>query len=171
MSLCPVFDSILSNIDETLSINPSTNVFVFGNFNVNHKDWLIYSGRTDRPGELCYTYSISNDLTQTVNFPTRTPEYDCHSPVLLNLFNSSDTSICSTMAFPALGNSDVVVSVSIDFPSNSQRDAPFYRIAYNYSHTDCEGLYDHLRYVSWEDNFKLGASSAAAGEFCGWVQV
>ena len=46
------------------------------------------------------------------------------SPALLDLFISSDTSICSTMAFPPLGNSDhVVVSVSIDFPTNSQRDA------------------------------------------------
>ena len=48
-----VFDSISSNIDEVLSINPSANVFVFGDFNVNHKDWLIYSVGTDRPSELC----------------------------------------------------------------------------------------------------------------------
>ena len=43
-SLCTVFDSISSNIDEVLSINPSANVFVFGDFNVHHKDWLTYSG-------------------------------------------------------------------------------------------------------------------------------
>ena len=48
-----VFDSILSNIDEALSINTSANVFVFRNFNIHHKDWLTYSGGTDRPGELC----------------------------------------------------------------------------------------------------------------------
>ena len=33
-SLCTVFDSISSNIDEVLSIDHSTNVFVFGDFNV-----------------------------------------------------------------------------------------------------------------------------------------
>ena len=60
-SLCTVFDSISSNIDEVLSINPSANVFVFGDFNVHHKDWLTYSGGTDRPGKLCYNFSISND--------------------------------------------------------------------------------------------------------------
>ena len=81
-----VFDSISSNIDEVLSINPSTNVFVFGDFNVHHKDWLTYSGGTDRPGELCYNFSISNDLTQMVNFPTRIPDCDSHSPALLDLF-------------------------------------------------------------------------------------
>ena len=54
--LCAVFDSILSNTDELLSVNPSANVFFFGNFNIHHKDWLIYSGRTDRPGKLCFNF-------------------------------------------------------------------------------------------------------------------
>ena len=95
---------------------------------------------------------------------------DSHSPALLDLFISSDASIFSTMAFPPLGDSDHVVSVSIDFPTNSQQDAPFHRIAYVYSHADWDGLHDHLRDVPCEDIFKLGAS-AAASEFCEWVQV
>ena len=106
-----------------------------------------------------------------VNFPTRIPDSDPHSPAILDLFLSSDASICSTMVFPPLGNSDhVVVSVSLDFPTNSQQDAPFHRIAYDYSRADCDGLRDHLRDVPWEDIFKLGAS-AAASQFCEWVQV
>ena len=44
-----VFDSISSNIDEVFSINPSANVFVFGDFNVHDKDCLTYSDGTDRP--------------------------------------------------------------------------------------------------------------------------
>ena len=43
-------------------------------------------------------------------------------------------------------------------------------IAYDYSCTDWDGLCDHLRDVPWEDIFKLSAS-AAASEFCEWVQV
>ena len=75
------------------------------------------------------------------------------------------------MAFPPLGNSDhVVVTVSIDFLSNSQQDVPFHCIAYDYSHADWDGLHDHLRDVPCKNIFKLGAS-AAASEFCGWVQV
>ena len=75
------------------------------------------------------------------------------------------------MALPPLGNSDHdVILVSIDFPSNSQRDAPFHRIAYDYSRADWDGLHDHLRDVPWEDIFKLGAF-AATSEFCEWVQV
>ena len=54
-------------MDEVLSINLSANVFVFRDFNVHHKDWLSYSGGTNRPSDLCYNFSISNDLTQVVN--------------------------------------------------------------------------------------------------------
>ena len=52
------------------------------------------------------------------------------------------------MAFLPLGNSNlVVVSVTIDFPSNSQQDTPFHCIAYDYSRADCDGLRDNLRDV------------------------
>ena len=37
-SLCTVFDTISFNMDEVLLINPYANVFVFGDFNVHHKD-------------------------------------------------------------------------------------------------------------------------------------
>ena len=50
--LCTVFYSISSTIDEVFLINPSANAFVFRDFNVHHMDWLTYSGRTDRTGEL-----------------------------------------------------------------------------------------------------------------------
>ena len=146
-------------------------MFVFGDFNVHHKDWLTYSGGTDRPGELFYNFSISDDLTQIVKFPTRIPDCDSHSPALLDVVLSSGASICSTMAFPPLGNSDhVVVSVSIDFPINSKQDTPFHRVAYDYSCAGWDGFHDHLRDVPWEDIFKLSAS-APAGEFCEWGQV
>ena len=69
-SLRTVFDSVSSKIDEILSINPSPNVFVFGDFNVYHKDWLNFSGETDRPGELCYNFPISNDVTFLHRFQT-----------------------------------------------------------------------------------------------------
>ena len=81
-----------------------------------------------------------------VNFPTMTPDCDSHSPALLDLFIPSDASICSTMDFPPFGNSDhVVVSVSIDFPSNAKWDAPFHYIAYDYSSADWDVIRDNLR--------------------------
>ena len=75
---------------------------------------------------------ISNALTQIVNFPNRIPDCDSHCPVLLDLFISSNASVCSTTAFHPLGNSDhVVVSVSIDFPINSKQDTLFHCVTYD----------------------------------------
>ena len=101
-----------------------------------------------------------------INFPSPIPGCGSHGPALLDLFLTLNASIYSTMAYPPLGHSDhVFVSVSIDFPSNSQWDAPFHRIAYDYSRADWDGLRNHLKDVPWDDIFKLG-TSAAAIEFC-----
>ena len=72
--------------------------------NVHHKDWSTYSGRTYRSRELCYSFNISIDLTQMVNIPAWIPDCDSHFPALLDLFISSDASICSAMPFPQLQN-------------------------------------------------------------------
>ena len=53
---------LFHSIDEVLLINPSANVFVFGDFNVYHQGWLTCCG-TDRPGEFCCNFSISKELT------------------------------------------------------------------------------------------------------------
>ena len=91
--------------------------------------------------------------------------------LLFWIYFSSDTCICSTMAFPLNGNYDyVVVSVSINFPTNSKQHALFHCIVYDYSPADWDGLCDHLRDIPWEANFQLNASTAAT-EFCEWVQV
>ena len=47
LSLCMVFYSFSSNIDEVLSINPCANDFVFGDFNGHHEDWPTYFGGAD----------------------------------------------------------------------------------------------------------------------------
>ena len=61
---------------------------------------------------------------QMVNFPTQIYDCDSHSPPLLDFFLFSDVPICDTMAFRPLGNPDHVVSVSIDFPTNSENETP-----------------------------------------------
>ena len=88
----------------------------------------------------------------------------------MDLFISSGASICSVMVFFPLENSDVVVSLSIDFPSNLQQDPLLHQITYGCSCADWDGLHDHVRDAPWEDIFKLSAS-ATASEFCVWVQV
>ena len=96
------------------------------------------------------------NLLGWLTFLLGSQDYNSHSPALLDLFISSDASISSTMVFPPLGNSDhVVVAVSIDFPSNCQRDPPFHHIAYDYYRADWDSLRDCLRDIPWEDIFKL----------------
>ena len=110
-------------------------------------------------------------LLRLLNIPTQIPDCDPRSHAFLDLFISSGTTICSTMAFRPLGNSDhIIVSVPIDFPIESKRDALFHRIAYDYRCAHWVCLCIHLRDVSWKEIFKLGAS-AVASEFCEWVQV
>ena len=59
------------------------------------------------------------------------------SLALLDFFLSSDASICSTVTFPPLENSnDVVVSFPTEFPLNSKREDPFHCTAYDYSRAD-----------------------------------
>ena len=157
----------LTYIDEILLINPSANVFVW-DFSIHHKDWLNYSSGTDRPGELCYNFPISIDLTQTVNFLTRIPDSNSHGPALLDIFLFSDAIICSVIAFLLLGNSHhIVVLVSIDFSSNSQQDAQFHLIAYDYFCADWNSLCNHLRDAPWDYIFKFSAC-AIASDMC-WV--
>ena len=106
---------------------------LFQDLNIHHSDWLIYSTRTERPGELCYNAKLP------YSFPTCILECESHSPALLDFF------LMLTMAFPLLGNPDhMVFSVSIDFLSNSKRDTPFHRIAHDYFCADWNSLCDHL---------------------------
>ena len=62
--------------------------------NVYRNNWLTYFGGTGRSGELCYIFSVSNNLIHMVDFPTRIPDCDSRCPAPLDLFISSDASIC-----------------------------------------------------------------------------
>ena len=104
-----------------------------------------------------------------VNFPNRILNYDSHSPVLLDLFISSDTNVCPTTASP-IGKFWSFCCLSFHwFPLNSKGNALFHCVAYGYSHADWDGLRDHLRDAPGEDISKLGTSTTAS-EFwkCGF---
>ena len=101
-----------------------------------------------------------------LSFETLTSVMRTGVPTLAELID-----LDSAMAFLPLQNPEhVVISAFTDFPSHSKWYALFHRIAYGYSCADCDCLHDHLRDVPWKDIFKLVAS-AAASEFCEWVQV
>ena len=105
-----------------------------------------------------------------IDFPTGIPDCDSHSPALLDLFISSDASICSAMAFPALGNCDhVIASVSIDVPSNSQQNAPV--LSRNLWLFSCWLGWSLWSFEGCSMGEYLYHVSADASEFYEWVQV
>ena len=67
-------------------VYPPANVFVFEDFNFHHKEWLTYSGGTDRFAVLWYNFSISNKFPQNVNFSAQITGCRSHSLSLLDLF-------------------------------------------------------------------------------------
>ena len=58
------------NLENIPLVNPFAEVFLFGDFNIHHKDSPTYSGGTGRPGELSSNLLISNNFTLIVNFPS-----------------------------------------------------------------------------------------------------
>ena len=92
---------------------------------------------------------------------------------LINMVNSvivflSQTTLLSqltfllqsqTVIFIVLLHWEILIILLPQFPSNSQQDFPFHRIAYDYCCADWDGLHGHLRAVLWEDIFKLSASA------------
>ena len=113
-SLCSVFYSISSNIDEVLLIKPSANAFVFCNLTS-----IIRTGLPILLELIDLVNSVIIFLSQMTLLRWLIFLFGSQTVMLivllLDVFLSSDASICCTMAFPPLRNSDhVVVSVSID---------------------------------------------------------
>ena len=164
--MCTVFDSISSNIDEVLSVNPSANVFFLGDFNIHHKVWLTYSGGTDRPGELIFLSQMTllRWLTFLFGFQTLILK------VLLFWIYLFFLTLVFVLQWLSL-HWEILMLLS-QFPLTFHRihnEMPHFIMDYDYSCADWDRLSGHLRDVPWEDIFKLG-TSAAASEFCEWVQ-
>ena len=121
--------------------------------------------------ELCYSFSISNDLTQMINFPTWIPDCDSHSLLFqIHFFLLTLVFALQWLSLYWEILNMLLFQFPLTFQINSKWDALFQCIAYDYSSADWDGLCDHLRDVPREDIFKFSAS-AAASEFCEWVQV
>ena len=81
----------------------------------------------------CQKFTMSQYLTQIVDFPTRIPYCDDHQPYLLDLFLSSNPDSCTVASHTPLGKSDhIVVSVDVKFVVKSTNEHPYHRTAYSY---------------------------------------
>ena len=168
---CSVIDSISENIDKALLAHPSANIFVFGDFNIHHSEWLPFSHTTSSSGINTYNFAISHSLTQLVDSPTRTPDRNDQEPSLLDLFLSSNPDICKTSTSCPLGNSDhSVVNVAIDFNSSLTHDPPIHRQLFSYHRGDWDNFRDLIRDIPLDYIFSLDADNCAK-EITSWLQV
>ena len=166
---CSVIDTVSSSIDNALLLHPTANIFVFGDFNIHHSDWLKYSNGTNSSGIAAYNFSLSQSLTQLVDFPTRFPDRDDQTPSLLDLFLSSNPNVCNASVLSPLGNSDhAVVNVDISLSSKAAQESPVHRTLYSYHQGDWDSFRDFLRDIPWEAVFDLQAE-ACAREIVSWL--
>ena len=168
---CSVIDTVSNSIDDALLLHPTANIFVFGDFNVHHSDWLKYSNDTNLSGINAYNFSLSQSLTQLVDFPTRFPDRDDHRPSLLDLFLTSNPNICNISCLSPLGNSDhAVVNVDISLSSKAAQESPVHRTLYSYHQGDWDSFRDFLRDIPWNVVFDLQAE-ACAREIVSWLKA
>ena len=104
-----------------------------------------------------------------VDFPTWITDCDSDNLAPSDLFISSDASICLTMAFPPLGNSDHVLLCFHCLSVKLKKGCPFQHKAFDSSCADWDSLHYHLEMFHRRIIFELSAN-AAASEF-EWVQV
>ena len=142
---CSVLDNISNSIDRAITLHPSANIFVCGDFNVHHKDWLPNHTKTDESGRQAHSFAISHDFSQLVDFITRIPDNDKHKPSTLDLFLTSKADICKVSPAPPFGTSDhVLISVDISVNSPNSHDAPIHRTLYSYDRGDWDSFRDFI---------------------------
>ena len=160
-SLWTVSDAVSSKVDKVLLIEPAANSFVYKEINALYKNWIIYFGGTDRPGELCCNFSFFNDFTQIRNFSIQFPDLDSESLALLNLWPCLKTLVFILQWLSLFREILIIFSqFPLFFLQTQNEDAPFRSTAF---------VYSLLRDFTLEDISKLG-TYAAASEFCEWVQ-
>ena len=150
---------------------PISQIMVFGDFNVHHKEWLAYSRNTDVAGTAVYNFSIAQGLTQIVSSPTHIPDRVSDGRYLLDLFLCSNPHDCAADVLPPIGNSDhSVISVSVSYVSSPATFQPFHRTVYQYGRADWDGFRSFLSDVPWSHVLDLGADEAAE-ELAQWIRL
>jgi len=98
---CSILGFLSDSIDRALYDNPSSNIVVCNDFNIHHFEWL---GSADTAGLEAFKFSVSQNLSQIVDFPTRFPDNDAHSPSLLDLYLILDLGSCKASRETLIGS-------------------------------------------------------------------
>ena len=111
------FNYLTSCHESLLSSHPHAEVLYIGDFNVHHTEWL-HSTHTDLGGREAFDFSLTNELEQIIQHPTRIPDHHDHASNPLDLFFTSNPSNYSYERYSPLGSSDhFLISVCTSFSS------------------------------------------------------
>ena len=146
-ALCTVFDSISSNIE--MRFSRSTHLLMF--LSLKTLTSIIRTGLAILVELIDLVNSVIIFLSQITLLRWLTFLLGSQTVILIVLLfwiYFFLLTLVFVLQWLSLLCEILVVSVSIDFPTNSQRDAPFHRIAYDYSRADWNGFHDHLRDVT-----------------------
>ena len=146
-----IFSVISDQIDKALIAHPNTEIVVAGDFNIHHNEWLTHSTFTDAPGIAAFNLSISHNLTQLINFPTRIPDRQGDKSNTLDLFLTSHPDHYNISCVSPLGSSDhVVVNCTQTTTSVTQPKHIVQHRICHYKSADWEGLNKHLSTQTWK---------------------
>ena len=167
---CSIIDVVSDSIDHALSLFPTSNICVFGDFNVHHVEWLG-SRSSDSAGTHVYNFSLTQSLTQIIDFPTRYPDNSQHSPSLLDLCLVSNPSLFSVSCHSPLGYSDhALISINLELGPKFGIESPYHRTSYNYFQADWDSFRDFLRDGPWNVFFSLPAEDCAS-KVVSWISA
>lgn len=121
---CCMLDSISNHIDKVISLHMLPDISAFGDSNAHHTRW-IKRPVTYLAGIQTLKLSITQYLTQVVDFPTRFPSNpDGHASLLGLCFTSIPDSFRATQLCLVNNSDHAVVSVNISFRSISSQEPP-----------------------------------------------
>ena len=156
---CSIIDCVSDSIDLALASYPSANIIVLGDFNAHHTEWLN-SVTTDTVGIHSLKFSISQNLTQVIDFLKRFPDNSNSTPSLLDLCLVSDPNEYSVSCHSPLGSSDHAL-ISLTFRASSTvSESPYHRTTYNYQRADWDSFLLFLRDAPWSKMFSLSANKS-----------
>ena len=137
-----LFDHLSKSIETITLQPPRSEIIVLGDFNIHNSGWLSYSSNVTNPaGREAEAFAIVNDLTQVISEPTRVPDRAGDKANTLDLFLTSNPSICSppTVSSP-LGNYDhCLITLRHDLLPHLDRPLVPHRV-FHYSKADWDSL-------------------------------
>jgi hypothetical protein len=145
----PLMSALEMTLEKLVQEFPTADFSILGDFNVHHSDWLA-SKSTDAAGVEVESFSVTNNLTQLVNQPTRIPDRAGDTCNILDLLmTSSPNSYSAVHVTSPIGSSDHCLISAVLPTKSSSKHRPEKRTLWKYASADWDGLRDYFGSYPW----------------------